>query len=259
MENIFLNRLIEELKDLNDTPKFQLERAISPLLGIFIKEIINKIFDAKVTLSIPEYPLKKVDNSQSNNIDWLLFDKQNKTLYFVELKTDTRSYSEDQFKIYLRFKDRIDKAKSALLLKSELDSIIIKSRRKEKYTSVLNKLKKGNIEFTDYQELQIVYLVPDNSDINNEKINRIDLSRLPTNIDTAYKEEWRQIKYFLLKLFADPNKQEGNLAVFKDLGIYSEDPEEDEKINQSLIKFLESKGYKMPEIKIIKSEDKSGA
>lgn len=45
-------------------------------------------------------------------------------------------------------------------------------------------------------------------------------------------------------------KQEGNLAIFKDLGIYSDDPEEDKKINQALIKFLDSQGYKRPKLKI---------
>jgi len=35
MENDFLSRLLYELVDLDKTPKFQLERAVSPLLGIF--------------------------------------------------------------------------------------------------------------------------------------------------------------------------------------------------------------------------------
>lgn len=43
-------------------------------------------------------------------------------------------------------------------------------------------------------------------------------------------------------------KQEGDLGVFKDLGIYSDDPEEDKKINEKLSKFLESKGYPVPKI-----------
>ncbi len=39
---------------------------------------------------------------------------------------------------------------------------------------------------------------------------------------------------------------EGNVAVLVDLGIYSEDPEEDERINEELRKFLESIGHKVP-------------
>lgn len=44
-------------------------------------------------------------------------------------------------------------------------------------------------------------------------------------------------------------KQEGNIIVLKDLGIYSEDPEQDKKINEDLRNFLESKGYPRPRIK----------
>lgn len=57
------------------------------------------------------------------------------------------------------------------------------------------------------------------------------------------------------KLNKKPIKQEGNLAVLKDLGIYSDDPEEDKKINEELSKFLESKGYPRPKIKIIKNKE----
>jgi len=42
---------------------------------------------------------------------------------------------------------------------------------------------------------------------------------------------------------------EGNIAVLVDLGIYSEDPEEDERIKESLRKFLESIGHKVPTFK----------
>lgn len=46
-------------------------------------------------------------------------------------------------------------------------------------------------------------------------------------------------------------KREGNIVVLKDLGIYSEDPEQDKKINEDLSNFLKSKDYPRPKIKPI--------
>jgi hypothetical protein len=43
---------------------------------------------------------------------------------------------------------------------------------------------------------------------------------------------------------------ENEVWLFKELGIYDEDPEKDKIINDALIKFLESKGYKMAKLKI---------
>ena len=42
---------------------------------------------------------------------------------------------------------------------------------------------------------------------------------------------------------------ENGIWLFKELGIYDEDPEKDGKINEELIKFLASKGHKRPKIK----------
>lgn len=52
------------------------------------------------------------------------------------------------------------------------------------------------------------------------------------------------------------HKEEGNIAIFTSLGIYSEDPKEDENINKRLIKFLKSQGYKMPDVKVINNKNK---
>jgi len=45
-----------------------------------------------------------------------------------------------------------------------------------------------------------------------------------------------------------PDSGENGIWLFKDLGIYDEDPEKDKKINDELIKFLESKGYKIAKL-----------
>lgn len=258
MENDFLRKLLDELADLDKTPKFQLERAISPLLGIFINDIINKVFDAKVIISIPEFPLKKPKNKQSTNIDWLSIDNENKTLYCIELKTDTHSFRDKQLEVYTEIREKIIRDGAEFLFQ-ELKQIAPKSNRKEKYRRLLEKIDIQKLDFSLYKNFEIIYLVPDDSKLKAENVTRIDLSELPFNIDTAFKQEWWQIKDFLINLYASYKKQEGNIVVFKDLGIYSEDPEEDKRINENLIKFLESQGYKMPELIILNDKDAPGS
>ena len=265
MGNDFLKRLLAELSDLNDVPKFQLERAISPLLGIFIKEIIDKIFNTNVSSPFPEFPLKKEKNKQSTNIDWLLFDEQSKTIFFVELKTDTFSYNVNQSKIYKGIKTKINNEGAAFLL-TELNTIKVKSNRQEKYAVIIKKFPISEDNLKDYKILKIIYIAPlPPYNPNRYYYDKIILFQdLPNKLTTDFHSEWLQLKEFLemittqaykIKRHIPEKNQEGNIAVFKDLGIYSEDPEEDRKINEKLIKFLESQGYKMPEIKIIKDKD----
>ena len=112
----------ELLKHLIDDgrriPKFQVERAIGPVLGFFLDKAISDLIDSKglfgskgslksemVTLA-SEFPLIKQSNEgkegkQSTNIDWLMFDKTSGELLLLELKTDSSSFHAEQLKIYL--------------------------------------------------------------------------------------------------------------------------------------------------------------
>ena len=202
MKSSFLTRLFKELTYLNKVPKFQLERAISPLLGIFIKEIINTKYDTNIILSIPEFPLKKKYNHQSTNIDWLLFDNNSKTLYFVELKTDKFSFREKQDSVYRYVKGKYNEDKNASFLFNELSVIKDKSLRKDKYQTIIDILKKKNISLTDYQKLKFIYLVPSaNPKQPNSAYDKIlHFSELPLRIKTPYKQEWHQLRKFLKTL-----------------------------------------------------------
>lgn len=265
MENLFLKRLFEELKELNNVPKFQLERAISPLLGIFIKEIINKKFNANVSDPISEFPLKKRGSKQSTNIDWLLFDETSKIIYCVELKTDPYSYSEAQSKIYKAVKKRIEK-KDATFLLTGLKIIKGKSSRQDKYDTVISSFPIKKKDLKDFKNFIIVYIAPAPPKIIDKYYyDELLLFRnLRIDINSDFNSEWLQLKHFLANLYPKADKkrkplpqeqQEGNLAVFKDLGIYSDDPEEDEKINEKLRNFLKSIGYELPEVEIIKDKE----
>jgi hypothetical protein len=199
MENKFLDKLFEELKDLNKVPKFQLERAVSPLLGIFIREIINHAFTASTTISIPEFPLKKKDNNQSTNIDWLLIDDKRKILYCVELKTDKFSLRKKQSTIYKSVIDKLGEYKCATFLEDDINKILSLSKRKNKYKTITDKFKKHNIKLSDYENFEIIYLVPDDSRFDDPRIKRLNFSQLPEKVK-IFNEEWQLLRNLLIGL-----------------------------------------------------------
>ncbi|HMN25342.1 MAG TPA: hypothetical protein PKE38_12630, partial [Ignavibacteriaceae bacterium] len=163
----------------------------------------------------------------------------------VELKTDNYSISNKQIERYFAIKDIVSN-KGASFLFEQINKIAPHSVRKEKYKRLLEKIDSQTIDFSVFKNFKIIYLVPDNSILNDERVIRINLSELPMDISTEYKEEWRKINDFLISLYAPYKKQEN---------IYLRDPEEDQNENEKLIEFLESIGYKMPEVIIVKKKE----
>lgn len=213
MQNKFLTRLIKEFKYLNKVPKFQLERAISPLLGIFIIEFINKNFNLNVSVSIPEFPIrtsKHKDDFQSTNIDWLLFDRENHTLYLIEFKTDLYSLGKDQYGTYKEVRNRVNQLKDASFLYDDIINIIPRSNRPEKYQTIRDFVDSNSISFSDYNKLKIIYLIP--SKKNNFELEGDDeflfFYDLKDEIGLKeFQEEWLQLLSFLKTLSAQYAKK----------------------------------------------------
>ena len=54
-------------------PKVQVERAINPILSLFLESILEKYLSRpsnSIKLISPEFPLKKEINNQSTNVDF---------------------------------------------------------------------------------------------------------------------------------------------------------------------------------------------
>jgi len=112
---IFFEDLLTHIMHGVNTPKFQVERAIGPILGFFLPKAISELLNSErhahrkgripsnvVTLAA-EFPLKKPEPSkQSTNIDWLMYDTANKELLLVELKTEFASFQGGQLDRYLQ-------------------------------------------------------------------------------------------------------------------------------------------------------------
>jgi len=104
----FLKQLMEIIvKDGVNTPKAQVERYLSPILAIFLEDILNTKFGNKYKMIAPEFPIKKgtIDlestrPNQSTNIDYLMYNETKKRFTFIELKTDSTSFKLSQLDIY---------------------------------------------------------------------------------------------------------------------------------------------------------------
>lgn len=212
----FIEKMMESILEGTKIPKVQVERAISPIIGLFVDSILTEYFSSdekysgKYELIAPEFPLKK-ENNQSTNIDYLLINPEKKILVFLELKTDLSSFREEQAEIYFGHKSKIHE-NSASILSSELEEIQKASIKKEKYMYLASKCNKKYIEvMKQTKELLIVYIVPESSKKRVTQINKVDFvlvfKDLPTNIETEYSNEWHIIHKYLEQLDSVENIQ----------------------------------------------------
>jgi len=204
MENLFLSEYFERLVNYNKIPKLQIERAISPFLGIFIEELItnflkdNPKLSGKVEMILPEFPLKK-ENNQSTNIDWLLINREKGVLLFVELKTAASSYKPEQLDTYQAIQKNIWN-KTAGFLYEDIIQIRNNSNEPNKYNYVLDELK----PFTEYlntiRDVVVIYIVPTKTKNQLSQAEVLTFSELPKELPTKYPVEWIQVRDFLISI-----------------------------------------------------------
>src|ERR1035438_780794 len=82
-------------------PKVQVERAVGPIVGLFIAELLSTKWNKRVVTICEEFPLRKapvncIHTYQSTNIDWLLYNLSDDQLVFLELKTADTSFDRPQ-------------------------------------------------------------------------------------------------------------------------------------------------------------------
>jgi hypothetical protein len=188
-------------------PKVQVERAVSPILALFIADVLTAYFKDNnpndYLLVSQEFPLKKDNNNQSKNIDYLLVNSAKNQLVFVELKTDSRA-NYRQAENYIKVKESI-KQKSAKVLSQNLHKIRASSKKKRKYDYAVDKFNSQIVYPERIRDLLIVYIVPkvlkgkyrEFSDKIDHVLSFLDL---PDKIDNPYSEEWEIIKNSLIRL-----------------------------------------------------------
>ena len=193
----FTETLITSIVKNRDMPKVQVEREIGPILEIFLEAAVNKlaadglknhlileddgdgkeqsvsVFDrGEYWLVAGEFPLKtSSDNDQSVTIDYLMVHEakgsDDKTLYFVELKTDSSSFKPPQYKNYSSVIEEIQKeGNSAEFLAAFLDDLVKKNSKYKKYANEIfgdDQGMKGRLPRKFWNEIRrakLVYLAP---------------------------------------------------------------------------------------------------
>lgn len=213
----FFQALLKQVGEGCQTPKFQVERAIGPILGIFIEDAMRSLLGAGVHLIAAEFPLKK-GNNQSSNIDWLLYDSDSRKLIFLELKTDRSSFRHGQLANYLEKGSAADRLWQKL--RSDLECIQASTKKKEKYKAYLDGIDRivdrlseggqGRIGFSPVG-VKVVYLAPARCTPDQDAVSRAGLSfesfvfdDLPAEI-RGYNEYWKLLRQFLVKLQLPPD------------------------------------------------------
>lgn len=153
----FFYACLAQVVDNKNLPKYQFERVIDFCLGTFLPLIMSAIDGAPVELVTQEFPLKKPQNNQSTNMDYVLFRGSGGTRptgwIFLELKTDPRSVRVTQNDINVRL---ITDEVTMQSLVEDLETITANSSLGTKYAEHHERLEKFRRDFD--KSIELVYL-----------------------------------------------------------------------------------------------------
>ncbi len=208
MTESFIEKLMNHIIESTMIPKVQVERVVGPLLGIFLEDVLsatfqnNPEFSGKVKMISPEFPLKKIDNRQSTNIDWLMLNSESGRIYLVELKTSDTSVNRKQSEVYHSVKTKV-KAEGGGFLINDLEELRDASTESGKYQYILkNKIQPYREEISSSHSVRIIYIVPECALENIEGHADVVLSfgMLSQTISGPFAREWQIIHEYLSKL-----------------------------------------------------------
>ncbi len=198
MEILLLKNILDRLSSNKGFPNYQAERRIDIFINHFLDRILTKYLKTKTEFVCPEFPIKKSGNNLSTKLDYLC--KTDTEIIFVELKTDSGSYKDEQAEIYLNnnwSKYISDYKLLAEVKRSKIDS--------EKYETLNSKLKDHKILNEEINfPIRVIYLSPmktkqkKNSKVSNriDIIRPINLCELTIDLNDAEQIVWD----FLVKL-----------------------------------------------------------
>lgn len=205
MANTFIDTLMMHIMESRLIPKVQVERAVGPILSLFMADVLTATFvqdpylSCKIEMICPEFPFKKPDNNQSTNIDWLMVNQDRKQLLFVELKTSDTSVNTHQTAIYRATQTAI-RNKGGNILIQDLETIRDASSEYGKYQYILeNKVRPHRHIIDNCRDARIIYLVPQSttSKISPHADFVLTFSRLSPTHAGPYLKEWHIIHGYL--------------------------------------------------------------
>lgn len=179
-------------------PKYQLERRVDAILNVFLPDLLQAVYGWKIDIVAPEFPLKKPDNNQSTNLDYLLFRHGDTHItaswLFFELKTDTASIKDSQIGSYLA---AVKKGMKQLF--SDVETIALSpSADKQKYGKLLDR-------FAGYPldaPLEMIYLSPSDPKIPDPAVHVLLFSQLKDVQLTRHSEAWDLFRSIVLPVLS---------------------------------------------------------
>jgi len=208
MSELFIKTLMDNLIEATMIPKVQVERVVEPILSVFLEDVLTETLKSDTDLSglikmiCQEFPLKKAENNQSTNIDWLMYNTQRKQLLFVELKTSDTSINSSQNEIYQSVTNDIQNKSGAFLI-SDLEKLRVASRESGKYQFILEKkVSRFKQEISICRSAKIIYIVPKCIEHKTKKHadKVLSFGGLSKSVPGQFSKEWRIIHEYLSKL-----------------------------------------------------------
>lgn len=208
MDKLFIETLMDYIMEATMIPKSQIERAVGPILSMFLPVVLTETFRQDQNLSgslvmvSPEFPLKKEDNWQSTNIDWLLYNTVRRQLLFVELKTSDTSINDNQNSIYHRIQAAIVNRGAAFLIE-DMEQMRDRSSEFGKYQYVLKtKVTPLKNEISACHDAKLIYLIPKSIElkVHSHADTVLTFGMLSASIPGNFAKEWGIIRNHLCAL-----------------------------------------------------------
>jgi len=192
---IFMHDLFESLIRNKDIPKYQFERRIDTILELFLTDYLSQYYNGEAVYILPEFPLKKDNNNQSTNVDYLFFitlKNGDKRWVMLELKTDIDSEDFNQLDLYCLYRNRGMKT-----IIENLKNIRNASTKKFKYDILLDRINK----YPSDCPLDLIYISSFDSVLRNRypDVNFITFFDLINFVPVKNVEVWNLFRDIIIK------------------------------------------------------------
>jgi len=202
----FVDRLMDEVLRLQRLPKVQIERIVGPVLGMFLPDALGPCLGALgatagYEVMAPEFPLRRADNFQSTNVDWLLVHRRLGLIVLVELKTDRGSMRDAQHAVYATTCARITQAGAGFLL-DDLRAIRDASAWDAKYDALWARCEPFAAMLASARRVALVWLVPEGTCVPTAAVETITVNfrDLPNAVGGDLAQEWPRVREGLVAL-----------------------------------------------------------
>ena len=116
---------------------YPLEPRVDALFGLFLPKVIEDCcgVDEMHPKVIPQFPLKKTPNNQSDKVDFFALSRDGGRAFLIELKTDMGSHREEQYKYLSKARKR-----GMTCILSEFKKVAGASNSRRKYFHLIGAL-----------------------------------------------------------------------------------------------------------------------